>query len=282
MHLVATAPLFTPPDLRPLAKDVFMALATARFASVASLMAFAGPLGLTCDILDAWIAAGLLAHRVVQVDALARTDAAYVTLTTKGARELFAAEEIRVDGVSSPRLKRSSQKRSHDLAVGDVALALLALARDRGIDLVGVEADDNKIATSVVELGIPCRPVALKADLYALLRRSSGPLGLLFEVDRGTIAPKKMRDRYAAYLAWAKRGGPEKDFGVKAMRVVTVAPDLRRLEKLHAAALEGSDGKRSGFLVFLKQADVTATEPERLMAPVARSLGTAAPIPLLA
>ena len=273
--LVATEPLLAPPELRPLAEEVFTAVARARFASIPSLLAFAGPSGLTGDLLEDWIRAGLLHLGVAVTDPIAGTEVRYVALTKMGARELSRISLGHVEGISAARLKRSSQKRALDVAVCDFALTVLALQRDHGLDLLGLETDDKKFATSVVlaEPGEEPRRIALQADLYLAGRRPLGPSGLLVEIDRGTIAPRTMGQKYRGYLAWWRGGGPVRDFGLQAMRVLTVVPDLRRLEKLHAAALEANEGKRCGFLIFMTETDVTPRDPRRLAEPVVRPLG---------
>lgn len=275
MLLAATEPFLAPPDLRPLAKEVFTAIARARFASVRSLLAFAGPIGLTVEHIEAWVRAGLLHRSVATTDPISGAEVAYVALTSMGARELARTTTARVDSVSAARLKRSSQKRAHDVGVGDFALTALCLARDHGLELLGIETDDKKFATSIVLAGPgqPPRRVALQADLYLAYERGLGPAGLLVEIDRGTISVEKMQEKYRGYLAWWRSGGPERDFGLKALRVLTVVPDLRRLEKLHDAAREANDGRRSGFLIFLLDEDVTPKDPARLLQPVVRQLG---------
>jgi hypothetical protein len=275
MRLAATEPLFAPPDLRPLALEVFTAISRARFASIPSLLAFAGASGLTEELVETWLAAGLLHLGVAVTDPIRGTQLRYVAITAMGARELARTTIARIEGVSAARLKRSSQKRAHDVAVGDFALTVLALARDHGLELLGVETDDKKFATSIVlaRPGEAPRRVALQADLYLAVSRPTGPTGLLVEIDRGTISPERMGEKYRGYLAWSRAGGPERDFSLKALRVLTVVPDDRRMEKLHAAALEANEGRRSGFLVFLKAEDASPREPLRLMEPIVRLTG---------
>jgi hypothetical protein len=275
MRLAAVEPLLAPPDLRPLAEEVMIAIARARFASVPSLLAFSGPSGLTEELVDAWVRAGLLHRSMATLDPISGKDIAYVVLTSAGARELTGRSLGHVEGVSAARLKRSSQKRAHDVAVGDFALSILALARDHSLDLLGLETDDKKFATSVVlaNPGEAPRRIALQADLFLAHRRASGSAGLLVEMDRGTISVEKMAEKYRGYLAWWRSGGPERDFGLKAMRVLTVVPDERRLAKLHDTALEVNEGRHSGFLAFLLATHASPTDPHRLMEPVVRPLG---------
>jgi hypothetical protein len=275
MRLVATVPLNTPRELRALAEDVFGAVARARFVSVGSLMAYGGPDGLSLEVLDAWCRAGLLHRGRVQPDPLRPEEIEYVALTTVGARALHAATGRCVEGTTAARLKRSSQKRMHDVLVGEVALAVLALAKDGRIEIVGVETDDRKLAHAVhiAEPGQEPERIVLQPDGLVVTKGPMGHEALLVEVDRSTTAPKRMQLRYKGYLAWQKARGPVSDFGIGALRVLTLVPTNARLETLHAAALEANQGRRSGFLIFGLLDDVTVCAAERLLKLVARPLG---------
>ena len=274
MQLLATTPFLAPPDLRPLALETLSAIAQACFVSLPAVLAFAKPLGLTEEPFETWARAGFLHVGTVHLDPLLAEETRYVALTPAGAREMGLSGRA-VQGISAARLKRSSQKRAHDVFVGDTALAVLTAARFHGVDLVGLEADDRRLGTSAVLERIgkpPCR-VALQADLFFAVREDGKLRGFLVEVDRGTIAPLRMAEKYAAYLTWWRSGGPERDFGLRALQVLTVARDARRLERLHEAALGANHGKRSGFLLFLDQKDVTPADAGRLKEPVVRVLG---------
>src|SRR5262245_32884006 len=109
MQLVAATPFLAPPDLRPLAREPLRAIATARFVSVPALLAFARPLGLTDDMVEAWVRAGFLHAGQVRLEPLLPTETAFVALTPAGAREIGRSGEV-VHGISPARLKRSSQK----------------------------------------------------------------------------------------------------------------------------------------------------------------------------
>ena len=85
-RLSALEPLYAPPELRPLAVATLKAIATARFASRMSLMAIAGPDGLTPDLLAVWTKAGLLHEGTVQLDPLSPITTTWYALTTAGAR----------------------------------------------------------------------------------------------------------------------------------------------------------------------------------------------------
>jgi hypothetical protein len=212
----------------------------------------------------------------VRSDALRDEEVAYVALTAVGARALHAATGVRIEGISPARLKRSSQKRSHDVFVGETTLAVLALARDGKIDLVGVEANDRKLVSvvHVTEFGREPERIVLQPDALVV---TNGPIGreaLLIETDRGTTAPKRMGVRYRGYLHWQREGGPFKTFGIKALRVVTLVPSEARLEHLHRAALDANASERSGFLVFALQDVAMVCTAESLLELRARPLGS--------
>lgn len=265
-----------PPELRALAEDVFGAVSTARFVSVGSLMAYAGPDGLTLELLDAWCQAGLFKRATVQHDPLKPETIEYLALTTEGARTLEAATGHAAVGITPVRLKRSSQKRTHDLLVGEVALAVIALAKERRIELLGVETDDKKLAhvIHVAEVGKEPERIVLQPDALIVTKGICAKEALLVEVDRGTTAPKRMQIRYRGYLAWHRSDGPQRHFGTKALRVLTLVPNDARLERLHQAALEANDGRRSGFLVFGLLDDFTVCTAERLLEASVRPLGS--------
>lgn len=282
-RLAAAAPLAAPPDVRPIAEEVFAALATARFASLSSLLAYAGPFGLTMPLVDQWINAGYLHLANVPGDGMGAAEATYVALTSAGARQLAQTRGTHVVGIGTARMKRSSQKRRHDIAVGDLALAVLALGRKGAITLLGIETDEKKLGVSalVEEPGRAPERVALQADALIMTAGERGPVALLIEVDRGTIATKKMAAKYGGYLAWKAEGGPERDFAVRALRVLTLVPDRRRLDALHAAALAANHGRRSGFLLFGLEGDATPSAAERLLGPMATVLGSEGNVPVL-
>lgn len=275
MRLHANVPLSTPPELRALAEDILITVALARFVSVGSLMAYGGPRGLTLEMLQGWQKAGLLHRGSVQPDPLRPQEAEYVALTTVGARELERATGRRLDGVSTARLKRSSQKRMHDVLVGEVALAAIALHADSAIELLGVETDDRKLGT-VIHLAEPGKEperIVLQPDALVVTKGPAGKEALLVEVDRGTTAPKRMETRYRGYLHWQREQGPVRDFGIRALRVVTLVPNEARLGKLHGAALRANGHRRSGFLIFALQDDLSVCTAERWLEPVAKPLG---------
>ena len=271
--LAAARPLAVPAEHECLAREVLTSLAIVRIATAGSLLDAFASSGLTEELLDTWCAAGLLMKRNAFDDLTAHA-LSCISLGRAGARSLAMATG-RV--IPAPKRVASTRKTAHDAEVGDTGLAILALARAGHIRLRGVEFDDKRIGTSIATAipGVGPKRIALQADAYVVRDTSEGPVGLLIEIDRGTTSVKRLAEKYAGYLAWKDQGGPIRDFGVKAMRVVTIAPQKRRSRALHDAALAANYGKRSGFLLFLEREAIDVREPSKLLLPVARPLGNA-------
>ena len=271
--LAAARPLAVPAEHECLAREVLTSLAIVRIATAGSLLDAFASSGLTEELLDTWCAAGLLMKRNAFDDLTAHA-LSCISLGRAGARSLAMATG-RV--IPAPKRVASTRKTAHDAEVGDTGLAILALARAGHIRLRGVEFDDKRIGTSIATAipGVGPKRIALQADAYVVRDTSEGPVALLIEIDRGTTSVKRLAEKYAGYLAWKDQGGPIRDFGVKAMRVVTIAPQDRRSRALHDAALAANYGKRSGFLLFLEREAIDVREPSKLLLPVARPLGNA-------
>lgn len=105
------------------------------------------------------------------------------------------------------------------------------------------------------------------ADALAVVEVGGKRSALLVEVDMGTVSILRMRTKFAGYLAWWKQDGPERRFGLRSLRVFTVAPNENRLARLREAAREATDGKASGLFWFGAHDAVAVDEPERLLAP---------------
>jgi hypothetical protein len=277
MPLVATTPLYVPPDDRAIAERALVALGRCRFVTRASLLAALGPSGLREELIDGWVAAGVVFQGTITLDALHPEPTPYLALTRQGARVLSAATGASVEGLSSALLKRQSQKRGHDVCVGEVALSVLTLAAENEVELIGLETDDKRLAVSTLltEPGEPPERITLRPDGLVVTEGPFSRTALVVEVDRGTISLETMGRRYAGYMAWYRQGGPESDFGTKALRVVTVVPTEARIKALHDAALKANRGRSTGFLLFTLQDDVSVCVAERMLEAVARPLGAA-------
>lgn len=186
------------------------------------------------------------------------------TLTRRGAA---LVESAGGPGRAGAR-PRSAFTLAHDLARNDVAIALQLLDRAGELRLARFETTRARIAESVVLMraGVPER-VALVADALAVFTTAAGPSALLIEIDRGTVSLARMRRKFAGYAAWHATGGPERRFGIRGLRVATIAKGEQRLERLRRAAREATEGRGGGLFWFLDQRHVDLARPEETLAP---------------
>jgi hypothetical protein len=279
MQLAALNPLFTPEAERSGAVETLTALVRVRLAFRDDLVAFGAPLGFGAEVLDAWIKTGLVQTATVTTDPARATTAEVVAPTVAGARELAKVTGSAWKGLPTSRFRRSGRKLVHDAGVGRVALTVLAAHRLGLVDLRAIGTDDRELATSAVvqDAHGNATRVPLQPDGLILAQREGRLRILLLENDRGTTSAVRLGEKFRAYADWQKQGGPERAFGVKALRVMTVVPDARREERLRAVALEAV-GRPSAMFLFARLEDVTPREPERLQGPIARGLtGVAEP-----
>lgn len=188
-------------------------------------------------------------------------------LTRRGA-SLFASE---MDTVipTVPDRRKSSLTLSHELGITELAVALERLHAAGVLELIQWETARERIAVSAsVVTRDGFERIPLVADAYAVVRRGDETHAFLVEIDRGTVATSRMRSKYLGYLGWRRLDGPEQRFGIKAMRVLTIAPKASRLESLREAARQVSVGSGSGFLWFGLATEVRADDPARLLAPI--------------
>ncbi len=272
-------PLTVPPEFERHAIAALHALDLARFAPEQDLLAAFAPEGLAQPIVETWAATGIVHRGGVVTDAVKATETTYLALTTSGARSLSLVSGKPASGIRPASLRRSPPTRAHEVAKGAVVLAFLALEREGRISLAGIQADDKKLATSVVVRGPKgAERIGLQPDLLVVVRRERGNVAVLVEVDRGSVAVRRMTAKYAAYGAWKASGGPERDLGLRAVRIVTVVPTERRLARLHDAALGAMHGRRSGLFLFALQDRFRAASPSTLLEPIARVTAPGEPV----
>lgn len=257
------------------AEFAFTCLARTRFLTVASLMALAGPRGLRPELLDEWVKARLVYRSRVTVDVLSGAEIEYVALTARGARALESATGRHAEGITSACLRHTSQKRRHDLAVGEFVATFLALENDGDLQLFGVEVDEKKIGTSVVVAEPGCAPerIPLRPDALVVVDTPAGPSAILCEVDMGTTTVSKVARKLAAYIVWQREDGPERDFAIKGLRIALLTTNEQRAAKIHDATSNETHGLRSGFILFGTLDAITVAGPERIFDPIVRQLG---------
>ena len=188
-------------------------------------------------------------------------------LTRRGAA--LYAEEMDTVVPKHPDRRKSSLTLAHELGITELGIALERLHSAGVVELLQWETARERIAVSAsVVTRDGFERIPLVADAYAVIRRGHETHAFLVEVDRGTVATARMRSKYLAYLAWRRLGGPEQRFGIRAMRVLTIAPATPRLERLREVARQASVGSGSGFLWFGLATDVRADDPARLLGPI--------------
>lgn len=252
----------------PWTLDALLVLAKHRFATERQLAA-------ALDADEAEVAAGLatlVADKLLvtlrptgnPVDA--EPELAYL-LTRRGAM-LFATEMDSAVPVI-PNRRKSSLTLAHELGITELGIALERLHSAGVVELLQWETARERIAASAsVVTRDGFERIPLVADAYAVIRRGHETHAFLVEIDRGTVATARMRNKYLAYLAWRRLGGPEQRFGIRAMRVLTIAPAVPRLERLREVARHASVGSGTGFLWFALATDVRADDPARLLGPI--------------
>jgi hypothetical protein len=190
-------------------------------------------------------------------------------LLTRSGRELLRAvdEHAPVQAVS---LEKSRYILAHNLVRNEFALALEGLAARGVIVLHRFETAREKIA-AVGHIATPggSLRVPLVADGLVVIAVGGETTAFLVEIDRGTIGIDKMRTKYRGYLAWFRDQGPLRRFGLKSLRVLTVAPTASRLKRLREAALDATDGRGNGLFWFCPESAVDCLAPEALAASVA-------------
>jgi hypothetical protein len=110
--------------------------------------------------------------------------------------------------------------------------------------------------------------VPLVADAFVVVQRQNKLHAFLIECDRGTISAPRMRQKMEGYHAWWALGGPQKRFGVRGLRVLFIAPNETRLQRLCETAMEATENRGSGLFWFATESNITVDDPERLLAPI--------------
>lgn len=186
-------------------------------------------------------------------------------LALRGARllaELTGDEPVPIGRV------RSAAILDHELLKNDLAVVLQLLAAQGAIDLLRWETARDQLADAVhLMRGRRGERVALVADARAVIATPGGPSSLLVEIDMGTVSLARMRTKYEGYAAWWRGGGPERRFGTKNLRVITIAKHEARMARLRATAAEAVGSDAHGLLWFASAEVLDADAPEKLLAP---------------
>lgn len=253
----------------PWVADALGLLARYRFLTARQFAAVIGRgEGDVASALEGLVAEGVLQTLTPTTIALAAPKGSAFALTRAGLA-CIATEHV-VNPHQIVRPLRSSFTLAHELLVNEFALVLHQLDARRTLRLLSWETRRERIA-DVAHLAVKGRAlrIPLVADGLAVVEHGGRKQGLLIEVDLGTVSARRMREKFAGYHAWWAEGGPVRRWGLGALRVLTIAPAPRRLERLRDLALEAVDGRGSGLFWFLPQMAVDVTHPEHLLETIA-------------
>jgi hypothetical protein len=215
---------------------------------------------------------GYLVTLYVGVRPWSRTSTLVYALSARGSRAVAPS----MGGVR-PKHLAPSQKRSplfleHTLRRNDVHVCLDLLDRDQhAFQLLAWHQGRDQVGVDVFSGGI-MRPrrrkrVRLQPDGVAIVRAQGELQALLFEVDLATVPPSRMRDRYAAYLDWWKIGLHRGRYADMPLRILTLAPDVVRTNRLRELARSISkEGDGRGLFWFAEQSVADLSEPVKLLA----------------
>lgn len=255
--------------------DVLDALGEHRFLGLAQLAALHFPTpGAAEARLRRLHAHGLVARVFMPVRPYDRHAHSIYGLAAKGARLLAPRHEGAIPPHLSPRDQRSALFLDHTLRRNDLHICLQLLDRNPTSRLAlesWQHAPDHLRASARIRL--PSRRterVPLVADAGCLVAVAGHRHAFLVEIDMGTVRLDRMALRYRGYWQWWKDGDAGRRYGHVPLRVLTLAPTLRRCEALRKAAVHapGEAGLGSGLFWFttLDQADLR--DPARLLGPV--------------
>lgn len=231
------------------------------------------------DGLDTLAAEGLL-RRLIPSARPGEDPRPIYALTRSGAALLAA--QTGQEPVSVPTLRRTLHHLRHESERADLGLLLERVHEAGTIRLLRFETRAAVIgdATLVLVRGL-LRRVPLVADALAVVEVEGRVSALLVELDRGTVSLKRMRLKLAGYHNWWKCGGPERRFGLTALRVLILCPNAARMRALHTAAIEGADARGSRFVWLALAEHYVPARPEALFEPHALvALRGAEPTPL--
>lgn len=204
----------------------------------------------------------LARDRQVRVLRAATGSTAYA-LAVRGARlraELTGDEPVPIGRT------RGAAMLDHELVKNDLAVVLQLLASKGTIDLLRWETARDVLADAVhLMRGARGERVALVADALAVVATPTGPTALLVEIDMGTVAASRMARKFEGYAAWWRGDGPERRFGLRSLRVVTIAKHEARAARLRAAAAEVVGTDAQGVFWFATADVLDPDAPERLL-----------------
>jgi hypothetical protein len=253
--------------------DILTTIGRLRFASINHIAALHFNSRITATArLRRLKESGHLVTLYVGVRPWSRTATLVYALSARGSR----AAAPRMGGVR-PKHLAPSQKRSplfleHTLRRNDIHVVLELLNRVQpSFQLMAWHQGRDQVGVDVFQGGI-MRPgrrkrVRLEPDGVAIVRVHGELQALLFEVDLATVPPSRMRERYGAYYEWWKVGLHRGRYAGMPLRILTLAPDVVRTNRLRSLARSVSpEGDGRGLFWFAEQGVADLEAPENLLA----------------
>jgi len=231
--------------------------------------------GASAQDIDQAVADGLMFRFKLQRRLTSETPTDVLAMTRKGAVSLsqaFSADPDSVPSDTRSSCHRSAMFLDHSLARSRFAV-LLVRALEQGVpaSVLSWEQDPERLADTVhITTGSEgLGRLPLVADGLAVAAGPRGPEGLLVEIDRGTERPSYLGRKYRGYLEWWKNDGPKRRFDLPALRILTVAPDAKRVARLVEACQKATEGRANGLYWFADENDLSA---HGILAPVWRTM----------
>lgn len=256
-----------PAELRALA-----ILAALRFASAGDLRgAGVGP-----EVVAALVDRGAAFSFSLQRRMTDAETTTVLALTRRGARELAREASLDPESVPSSTVKacsRSALFMDHSVALSGLALRLAAALSDADAParLMSWEQRPKRLAALAPVVATDAAPDGqpIVPDGLAVIEGPRGREAMLVEIDRGTERPGYLGAKGVGYLRFWLDGGPERRLGTKAFRILTVAPDANRTERLMQSFREETGGAGAGLFWFASEDALAASG---YLAPVCSTL----------
>lgn len=234
--------------------DLLDALGDYRFLSVPQASALFFPSAQSASRrLRELVAARLAVPVFVPVRPYSRESQTVYALGAKGARLLTPRHNGLRPRHLTAREQRSGLFLDHTLRRNDVriALDLLQIARKDFTLHAWQQNPDSVRASALVRVGSRSEfRVAVVPDGVALVGMAGEHQVLAVEIDMGTVPLQRMWRRYRAYWKWWRVGGARARYGPVPYRVLTLAPDARRLEALRKVAIRAPERGAQGTKLF--------------------------------
>jgi len=167
--------------------------------------------------------------------------------TARGLETLYRAgmTDRQVDGRRKPAYgPKNSLFLAHELAVRDVRVWLELAAREGGNELERWRDGED----AAIDLERERAPFAVRPDAWFVLRLEQAVLVGLVEVDRGTErGDRRWQEKLDAYRALFAGGRLPAVTGYVNARVLVIAPDARRRDRLAGAIAEAGADIASKF-----------------------------------